>query len=423
MLNFDICSKFVIKKLVFFQLIYIFIILFFISVFNLPSYFTLLSDFISMYLLFALIINKKFILRNNVINFSVFFFFSYCIMSGSINLANGSNIFFLIWGLRNIFRFYILFYSCLFSFDELDVKKFNKIYSLFFWINFIITLLQYFIFGLRGDYLGGIFGVEQGCNGYTNIFITIYFILTIIKLKYKQTSLNYFILVIFSLILISILSEIKFFYIELIIILFVFLLRSKITISNIHLYILSFLAILVVIPILYSIIPNYFEILFDSKKRDQYLNYSWINTLVIGRTNAFQVITNYFFKNNFFNVLFGMGFGTGETSSILSSNFYIKYGYMQYRNFSFSFAFLQNGLIGMILYFSFYLSIFYFIFKIPPVKKTKFIENIDLFYLVLITILLNYWYNDSMSVEIAYFTFIFLAVTIYPFKNCIINDK
>jgi hypothetical protein len=57
--------------------------------------------------------------------------------------------------------------------DTDDVKEFLGFFDKLFWINIIVSLVQYALLEKRGDYLGGIFGVSQGCNGYSNVFFVI----------------------------------------------------------------------------------------------------------------------------------------------------------------------------------------------------------------------------------------------------------
>ena len=49
-------------------------------------------------------------------------------------------------------------------------------------------MLQYFVFGLERDYLGGIFGSEKGVNGYTIIFFIIIISKSLILYMSKKES-------------------------------------------------------------------------------------------------------------------------------------------------------------------------------------------------------------------------------------------
>ena len=76
------------------------------------------------------------------------------------------------WGLRNNFRFYIAFFAFILFFDQEDANFFINLFDKIFWLNAAVSLVQ-FAMGYRQDYLGGLFGVEKGCNAYSIIFFSI----------------------------------------------------------------------------------------------------------------------------------------------------------------------------------------------------------------------------------------------------------
>lgn len=76
-----------------------------------------------------------------------------------------------LWGVRNNFRFYIAFFSFAACFERRDAERCFRVMEWLFWINFGVSLVQFFLLGCRQDYLGGIFGMERGRNGaYTLLF-------------------------------------------------------------------------------------------------------------------------------------------------------------------------------------------------------------------------------------------------------------
>lgn len=76
-----------------------------------------------------------------------------------------------LWGLRNNFRFYIAFFAFACLLTQADANRCFRALEVLFWVNIAVSLVQFFIFGIRQDYLGGIFGVERGRNGaYTLLF-------------------------------------------------------------------------------------------------------------------------------------------------------------------------------------------------------------------------------------------------------------
>ena len=54
-------------------------------------------------------------------------------------------------------------------FDQDDINDIFKFLNLMFYINTIIMFIQFGALGYKQDNLGGIFGVETGCNGYIHL--------------------------------------------------------------------------------------------------------------------------------------------------------------------------------------------------------------------------------------------------------------
>ena len=85
---------------------------------------------------------------------------------------NYQSVFYFIWGVRNNFRFYFAFLIFVAFMDEGGAKSCLNIIEGLFWVHFVVTLVQYST-GLEQDFLGGIFGSQKGCNGYTVAFLCI----------------------------------------------------------------------------------------------------------------------------------------------------------------------------------------------------------------------------------------------------------
>ena len=105
-------------------------------------------------------------------------FIVYLIISELLNFESALS---MVLGVRKIIRFYVLFFLCCFF---LEYENTNSIFALFdflFWINAIITVIQFVIRDLRQDYLGGIFGEEIGVNGATTIFLSVVVCVSILR--------------------------------------------------------------------------------------------------------------------------------------------------------------------------------------------------------------------------------------------------
>lgn len=78
-----------------------------------------------------------------------------------------------IWGSRNVYRFILFFISCVALLEKKDIAKFRAAFPKIYVINAIVAVFQYVVLGLKGDYIGGLFGTIQGCNGALTIFLNI----------------------------------------------------------------------------------------------------------------------------------------------------------------------------------------------------------------------------------------------------------
>ena len=166
----------------------------------------------------------------------------------------------------------------------------------------------------------------------------------------------------------------------------------------------------------YVIYPEYAEFynlstMFKSTYYGGYGYYGYLN-----RLNAIPIITDKIFNDNTLKIIFGIGTGNAEYSkvSFLISDFYKKYSsqYM-YIGFGDAMIFLENGLLGLIAYCTFFISIFRYRVKegvnnIGSIKSyVKISKIIAIFCIILIV------YNNSLRTESVYIMGFFLALP-YP---------
>lgn len=97
-------------------------------------------------------------------------FFIYSILG---YMANYQSIIYYLWGLRNNFRFYLFFLLCIVILKKKDIPHFYRFLDILLLVNIFVCTIQYFALGFKRDYLGGVFGTFQGCNGYINLFMVI----------------------------------------------------------------------------------------------------------------------------------------------------------------------------------------------------------------------------------------------------------
>lgn len=387
---------------IYLQLILVLVMFWLRDILNFPSSITYLTDVLLVFLLvkeyrniFSNIKNSNSKVQNIIFSLILINMF----LGATVNLVNP--ILFL-WGMRNNLRFYLFFFLCIGVLRKKDVDLFIKILKKFYWINFFLCLYQYFILGLSNDYLGGIFGITQGCNAYINIFLCM--ILAIILGEYftKKVTTFKFLLYIVTSILIATFCELKIFYIEFIIMFLLVILNSKISLKTIFICGIGIFGICIGVFFMLSYNPEIFNLFLNRDSLNYYLNgKGYTNSGDLNRFTAIQEIYKQFFKGNIKLSLFGFGLGSCEHSSFkfLESDFYIKYSYLNYRWMTHAWVYLEQGIIGILLLLLFYIKIFNF-----NIMRKKIIP-VYLYIAVLTYVpicILGLIYNCALQLEASY---------------------
>ena len=397
------------KVLIYIQL---FLVLFMgvgVSLFHLPNSIKYVTDVITV-LLFALTVplykEKLKNIKNKKGFYAIAIFSTYCLIN---MIIGGAGIVLSIWAIRVTFRFIIFFVSCVCLLDNDDLKKILKILENVYIINFFIILFQFFVQGYRQDFLGGIFGVEKGCNGSLNLFVVILLCYEFYKFFSKQSSIGRIMIYCAIAFIIAALAELKFLYIEILIILTISVFTNKISIKTILITVLAILGFIVGMFLLQKYFPYAFAVFKDRETISNYLSASWSETLQVTRTTGITVINKYFIEDSMMNKIFGLGLGNCEISSFFSSDFATKYFSTNYRQFTFSMQYLETGIVGLMLYLGIYIAFY------KDANSNETMLNNKFYLTLIILIFFNVWYNDSCKTEIAYILYLLLS-TIY-FKD------
>lgn len=390
----------------------IFIMPFFLSLLQsflgLPSFVKYIIDICWLGALVSLLfVRRAYIKKDIVPALSIITaFFSIALI---VYLFNFQSPFYFLWGIRNNLRFYIAFIAFITFFDVEDINSCLKFMDVFFWINAIVVLFQFFVLGYEQDYLGGIFGVEKGCNAYLIVFFVIISIKAILNyFNDKETAFSCFAKCGVSMI-IAVMAELKFFFVIFVIILIVASAITKFSWKKVFIYIVSFFFIMVASILIVEIfgenraidIENIVELIFAS-------NYSSARDL--GRFTAIPTISNRFLIEPL-EKLFGFGLGNCDTSAfaICNTPFYRSYSYLNYNWFSSAFLFLETGFVGLSLYLIFFVVIFILAYK----KSKKANSNKSFCQLGIIMSIVCFiltFYNSSLRMETGYMAYFVLAL-------------
>lgn len=390
------------KILVYTQILWVLTMLWFRDVAGLPSMVSYLTDVI---MVSASLLNINRIRRNvrwvnTKLQSKIVLAMLICIVIGIVlNLVNPLLV---IWAARNNFRFYIFFYICVGVLCVEDIDKILSLLKKFFWANVVMCTYQYFVLDLSGDHLGGFFGIVEGCNAFMNILLCC--TCANIFAEYGAKKINFGKLMRylgFSL-YIAVLSELKVFYVECVLMIMVFTLCLKPSMKTVLLCTISILAGVFLVLILAQIDPHTLSILIDERAWLTYLaGNGYTKSGDLNRLTAISQIQSRFFSGSFLRTMFGFGFGSCETSKFdfLNSAFFQRYGYLHYRWFTHAWIFLEQGAIGLSLLIFFFLSILKTLFRMKNSIRPDLVLTATLF---VSTCILGMIYNCALQLEITY---------------------
>ncbi len=387
---------------------------------GLPSVVRFISDFLII-ASFAIILFKSFsrgilfVPRvTAVVGTIVTVFFVYTLIG---YIFNYQSIFYYIWGARNNFRFYLAFLIFVFFLKEDDASKSLSFIDVLFCVHFAVTLVQYFGFGYSQDFLGGIFGTQKGCNGYTIAFISVVIAKSLLSYMNGDEKAVRCVLKCGAALFLSALAELKIFFLIFILILTLAAGLTRFSTRKFFLILFSVLLIAVAYTLLVTLFDNFEGFLSVDYLISEVFKENYASKEDMGRFTSIPIICRRFLTT-FWERLCGMGLGNCDTSTIpiFNTEFYDRYVDLHYSIFSVSFIFLETGFIGLALFVSFFVACF-----IKSVKAFKQKEGNVLFnqigIIMSILCLVFMFYNSSLRTEAGYIIYFALALPYIGLKN------
>ena len=414
--NFRITYKSVYSLLLYLQILFVVFYRLLLQ-YGAPSSISYVTDVINVILLLGLIKTSRATgkIRKLIIVYILLFGWG---LFGAIIYGFSAPLF--LWSARNYLRFLVFAVACTYYLKIQDFISVLNFLQKLIPLETILVLIQYFVFHYNGDYLGGIFGTVMGANLYVNLFVVIVFSYTLMKFLNGSDSFRKLFLVAVQIIVIAVLSELKFVFVELIIISgLAWFISKKDTkqIGKILLIIAAGYAIISIsLPYLYSLYPdfeNFLNLEFIFAVHEQ--GYSMAGDL--DRLSAIPIITKKVFNNDITRILFGIGLGNAEYSSMnfFCSEFYRIYGYLHYTWFSDAMVYLESGLIGLVLYALSFIVPFFEAMKNLKLDK----ENSELYGTIMVVCVMSLIlmvYNQTLRTEAAYLLYFIIAASFVP-KN------
>ena len=375
-----------------------------------PSAIKYVTDLLWLFLLCTMAYNR-FRIFNPVVK-KLFWCAMALILSSIIGLVlNYQSFLYYFWGFRNQFRFFFFFLSCYMFLRKNSVKGILDMFDVMFYINFVITLIQYFVFAKRQDYLGGVFGVSVGCNAKTIILLSIVVSKSILSYLHKQEKLGVFILKGGMALTVAALAELKFFFILFLLIVVMASLITDFSFRKLAIVSLSLAGAYVGVMALVTIFPmwkDFFSaevILETALSSEGYTGKGDMN-----RLTSIPIVWEQFLKT-LPEKAFGLGLGNCDTSAFafLNTPFFLTYGYLRYNWFAGAFTLLELGAVGLGIYIAFFVMVYSGAKKMEKSGNCTALHSQLARIMVVVALLLNL-YNGSMRAEEAFFVYFVMAI-------------
>jgi len=392
-----------------------FLLSFFLDFLQLPGFLKHTIDLAWIGVFAFMFIRKQAYIDKKIVGITIAIvaFFVYTI---AVYIFNFQSPLFYLWGLRNNFRFYIAFIAFAVFLTNDDIETCFRFLDIMFWINAAVVVIQFFVLGYEQDYLGGIFGVDRGCNAYSIIFFSIVVGKSILCFMDGKENVVNCILKSGASLIIAAMAEIKFYFLIFVLILAMSMFFTKLSWRK--------FAILIVMAVLILFAGSALTIIFDESDRLTFehivelmtaTNYSSAEDL--GRFTAVPTISKTIFTD-WWGRLFGMGLGNCDTSSfaIFNTPFYQTYEYLHYNWFSSAFLFLETGYVGLTAYFSFFVFCFFNSLRLMRKNMSDRLHCQIAMIIAIICIALTV-YNSSLRTEAGYMAFFALALPLISKKS------
>ena len=323
-----------------------------------------------------------------------------------------------IFDLRNVIRFPIFLLSC---YNLLDRKQTEKIFRFligFHLINSVYIIYQYFTlevvkFWMRGDNLNGFFGTETGGNQFVNVLMIVTTVIVIDKYVKKEYSKVFLLFFIALNLLLAVLIELKFYFVEFALIVLYFIVPYIKRLSPKQVVLCT--AVLIATPLIYSILVQMLYRIYPWMEGTMSLSGMLATNISdkgytgkgdFNRLNAISGTITKIFDGDIKYSLVGVGFGTAN----LNGKFAEIYNWTHYSWMSTSYTFVETGFIGFICY-SLSLLLPFFL-----CRKNNIYKNLSkLGSLLLIALMI---YDEALRTEAAYMIFFLVSTGFIAKREC-----
>lgn len=364
-----------------------------------------ISDLLIVFLLFFIFYTHNFKVKHLGYSIPVILVLLFFITLLSYPFVSNDSPIFYLWGFRNLFKWFILWWAGTIFFEKNDFFLLSKILLTFVVLNTPIMLFQGLVLNWNQDIVGGISGLLTGVNAFTNIQIIMACILAISLYSLGKINLKIAFIVLVCCLTQAAIAELKFFYIEFIFILFILFCFIENKAKIVPLYVIALIIFSLAVSLIAIFYPVYDGFFLNSENyiNASESNYAERSDLGIDRGNAIPLILDHFLKSPIQKML-GLGLGVAEPCAFMKSNFIVTYGSSHINLFVHGVTLLESGLCGLFLYYLFFILI---IVKCLRGKNNSIISPIGIT-ICSLSILVSF-YNLSLRMDSGIPIFIFLS--------------
>lgn len=372
----------------------------------------LLSDFLLFYLALTNKNNIKGVMHA-VGTWVVSLFVVLLVGGTAVGIMNVMPPYSILWGLRMVVRYLILFMMIYKWFGTNDVCKLKKLIIKFFWINAIVVAFQYFIERKVADFIGGTF------MGNSELYMFNLFATMLLSKEYfvgKMSRKRFYLLICIEM-FIAMAAEIKIMYFTIPLAIYaVYIFTKKFSIKHIILLVLAFFflvpAMKATMLLIYDeqYVNNTFDLEVIQEETSKAYNLSdEAADFSFNRSTCVEMASTIILQDPV-HLLFGYGIGSGNTSKKFGTWISMQYSRItSYNWFTSSWLLIEYGWVGYIIWIAILLLIalrFISIYYKANDLGVKYWSSLG-FISTLFTYVLA-WYNNIPYYN-AYFIYLFWA--------------
>ena len=315
--------------------------------------------------------------------------------------------FYFLWGLRNNFRFYVAFFAFVTFLDEADVAGWFKLVGILFWVNVAVSIFQFVFLDVRQDYLGGIFGVEGGANGYSLILFTVVVGKSVLSVFAGTEKTYSCVLKCIASLLVAAMAEMKFYFVVFLLLLAMASVFSKLSLKKFVVLLIGALAVMVGSTLLVTWFGSD-GVLNIQKLIELATKSTYSSAQDLNRLSAIPTLANTIMSKPV-DQMFGLGLGNCDTSAfaICNTPFYQRYSYLHYMWFAAAMLFLEIGYMGLVMFILFFVFVFRYALRQSKAGGNAIYCQLSMMLSVLSGILL--FYNGTLRIEAAYMIYFVFA--------------